>query len=201
MQKDIKKKGNPKTPDEKNFDIIIGEKIKQIAKIRKISQSKVSENIDIDKKNISFYYSGRTSLSTYRLSQFIKLLNLSDAEILSLFKDSDTTCEHKKELKQPELIKVPDIEPTQKYCGIIKKAYDMQDNNPEIKGKVDMLFGMIDNIESDIKKIKSQKKRKDRRKQMLMLVVNNSQLKLFDDVWTKKFYWFIFKNLIKLKTI
>jgi transcriptional regulator with XRE-family HTH domain len=160
MYKDIKRKGNPKTAEEKDFDIVIGKKIKQIAKLRRILQPEASKNIGVDEKTVSFYYNGKTSLSAYRLFQFINLLNLSDSEIVSLFKDSDVNTGQRKEIKQPELVKMPEPETdtTQKYCGIIKKAYDMQDSNPEIKGKIDMLFNMICNIESDIKKIKKEKK-------------------------------------------
>ena len=35
----------------------------------------------------------------------------------------------------------------------------MQDNNPEIKGKLSVVLTTIESIESDIKKIKSKKKK------------------------------------------
>ncbi len=129
-------------------------------KRNELNYTKIGRDVDINYQMVGCHIKGERSFTLLSVAKYIQNLHLSDAEILSLFKDSDTAYEQKKELKQPVLIKAPDIDPTQKYCGIIKKAYDMQENNPEIKGKIDMLFNMIDNIESDIKKIQKQKKGK-----------------------------------------
>lgn len=129
-----------------------------------IPERKINEAVG-DKTGFKYgiiynWIKGKKAIPIYKLIKIFHLFNFSDTEILSLFKDSAADGGHKKELKQPELVKIPEPEPTQKYYGIIKKAYDMQDNNPEIKGKLSGVLTLIESIESDIRKINSQKKEK-----------------------------------------
>ena len=155
---------------EKEDERILNEKIRNKLKLilfsidkyrtkrNELNYTKIGRDVDINYQMVGCHIKGERSFTLLSVAKYIQNLHLSDAEILSLFKDSVADGGHKKELKQPELVKIPEPEPTQKYYGIIKKAYDMQDNNPEIKGKLSGVLTLIESIESDIKKIKSQKK-------------------------------------------
>lgn len=146
----------------KRFDKELGGKLKNLIEnnpiTKNITAKEIAGIIDISSTQLYKYWNGKDSIKANKIFQFINLLNFSDPEIVSLFKDSAANGEHKKEIKQPELVKITEPEPVQKYCGIMKKAYDMQDNNPEIKGKLSGAFTLIESIESDIKKIKREKK-------------------------------------------
>ena len=158
-----------KTEEEKKFNENIGARIKLMfdttnEATKNITQQQFAVNIGLKSRlTLRDYFNGKEGLTAYRLSLIINSLNLSDSEILSLFKDETATQTIK--LTGPILVEkplpFPDAE-SKESCEILTEAVKYKDNNPLVNKTYEIILLLLRDLKKDIATVKKANRGKKR---------------------------------------
>ena len=163
MNRKQEKTGRKKDEREKNFNKVFGQRLKEIIKKdRKETLKEISEKVDVSPTVISSYYNGEIGVTAYRLSLIINFLNLSDPEIIGLFRFADVNRANGP--AKPRLVEkplpFPDAE-SRESCEILTEAVKYKDGYPLINKTYEHILLLLRDLKKDIlsaKKVKRGKK-------------------------------------------
>ena len=162
MNKKEEKTGRKKDEREKNFNKVFGQRLKEIIKKdRKLTLKEISGKADVSPTVISSYYNGEIGLTAYRLSLIINSLNLSDPEIIGLFRFTDVN--RVSEPAKPRLVEkplpFPDAE-SKESCEILTEAVKYKDSEPLINKTYEHILLLLKDLKKDITAVKKSGRRK-----------------------------------------
>lgn len=84
---------------------MLGEKLKEIRKSKKLNQAEIGNLLGVSNKTISKYENGERNISTAKLLQFCKLFNITPNEILGVANKPQR--KKKREVNRKDLSYIP----------------------------------------------------------------------------------------------
>ena len=166
-----------KTKEENEFNKKFGGELNVlIKKDKKIHKQDLYKNIGLSNPGtLSQYLNGNKGLSVYRFSRIATTINLSDIEILSLFKTETAISTQKPNQKpnEPLLFKICSIDSppftlhdksVELTCRVIDDAYRLKNNYEIIRERYEDVLYMVNKLKKEIKKINDSKKKAKRGK-------------------------------------
>ena len=155
-----------KTKEENEFNKKFGAELNiLIKKDKKIYKQDLYKNIGLSNPGtLSQYLNGNKGLSVYRFSKIMKTINLSDPEIISLFRYTDVNRASEPVNLSPRLVEkplpFPDAE-SRESCEILTEAVKYKDGEPLINKTYEHILLLLKDLKKDIlsaKKVKRGKK-------------------------------------------
>ncbi len=152
-----------KTKEENEFNKKFGAELNiLIKKDKKIYKQDLYKNIGLSNPGtLSQYLNGNKGLSVYRLSLIINSLNLSDSEIIGLFRFTDVN--RVSEPAKPRLVEkplpFPDAE-SKESCEILTEAVKYKDSEPLINKTYEHILLLLKDLKKDITAVKKSGRRK-----------------------------------------
>ena len=146
-----------KTKEENEFNKKLGAELNiLIKKDKKIHKQDIYKNIGLSNPGtLSQYLNGNKGLSVYRFSKIMKTIDLSDAEILSLFKDETTaqTIKLAGHILVEKPLPFPDVE-SRESCEILTEAVKYKDGDPLVNQAYEHVLFLLKDLKKNISAVK-----------------------------------------------